>query len=143
MPGAVRVELPEHLQVIPGDGQPAEHLVVGVDRPHPAQVQQRPQQRRGVPFGQHKPVPVGPDRVGRVEPEEALPQHVGDRRDAHRSAGMAGLRPLDGVHAQTADRVDGQRVRVGDGGDHGDSPCYAEVRAGEAATAELCLRAVP
>ena len=48
-----------------------------------------------------------------IEPHHSLPQRVGDGRDAHRRAWMARVRLLDRVHAERADRVDGQRVQVG------------------------------
>ena len=64
----------------------AERLVVGVDRLHPREVQQRVEQHRCVAGGQHEAVAVGPDRVLRVEAQVALPELVGDRRHRHRRA---------------------------------------------------------
>ena len=47
-PGQCESSWRKRLQVVERDGRPAEHLVVGVDRLHAGQVQQRPEQRRGV-----------------------------------------------------------------------------------------------
>ena len=109
---AAGAQLAEGLDVVERDGRPAEHLVVGIDRAHPAQVQERPQQRGRVPLGQHEAVAVGPDGITGVEAEDPLPELVGHRRDAHRGPRMAGLGLLDGVHAQAADGVDGQLVQL-------------------------------
>ena len=111
MARAVGIQLAEGLQVIEGDRGPAEHLVVGVHRPDAGQVQQRPQQRRGVPLRQHEAVPVRPDRITRVEAEEALPQRVGDRGHTHRGSRVTRVGLLNRVHAQGPDGVDRDRVR--------------------------------
>ena len=108
----LRVELAEALDVVEADGGVADDLVVGVDRPHPGEVQQRVEQHRGVAGGEHEAVAAGPDRVGRVEAQEALPERVGDRRERHRRPGMAGVRLLDRVDRERADRVDAELVDV-------------------------------
>ena len=91
----------------------ADDLVVGVDRPDAGQVEQRVEQHRGVAGGEHEAVAVRPDRVGGVEAQEALPERVGDRRQRHRRPGMAGVRLLDRVDRQRADRVDAELVDLG------------------------------
>ncbi len=65
MTGALRAELAEALQVVEGDGGLAEDLVLGVDRAHAGQVEQRPEEGGGVARREHEPVAVRPDRVGR------------------------------------------------------------------------------
>ena len=85
-------------------------LVVGVDRADPGEMQQRVEQHRGVPRREHEAVAVRPDRVGGVEAQEALPEHVGDGGERHRRAGMAGVRLLDRVDRERADRVDRELV---------------------------------
>ena len=113
MTGALRVELTERLEVVERHRGLPEDLVVGIDGAHAREVEQRPEQRRRVAFGEHEAVAVRPDRVLRVEAHEPLPQGVRDRGDAHRRARVARVRLLDRVHAKSADRVDGQRVQVG------------------------------
>ena len=76
------------------------------------QVQHRILQHRGVPVGQHEPVPVEPLRVGRIEPQEPGPQHIGGRGQRHRRPRMAAARLLDGVHRQDPDGIDRQPVQV-------------------------------
>ena len=90
----------------------ADHLVVGVDGAHVGEVEQRVEQHRGVPGREHEAVAVGPDRVGGVEAQEALPERVGDRRQRHRRPGMARVGLLDRVDRQRADRVDAELVDV-------------------------------
>ena len=60
-----------------------------------------------MPGGQHEPVAVAPDRLVRVEAQEALPHRVHHRGQGHRGAGVAGVGRLHGIHAQGADGVDG------------------------------------
>ena len=106
--GALGVQLPEPAQVLQRDRRLADDLVVRVDRLHPGQVQHRIQQRRGVPDRKHEPIPIGPHRQLRVEPQVVLPQLVGHRGQRHRRAGMPRVGRLHRVHRQRADRVDGQ-----------------------------------
>ena len=71
------------------DGGIADDLVVGFDRFDAGQVEQRVEQHRGVAGGEDEAVAAGPDRVGRVEAEEALPEGVGERGERHRGARVA------------------------------------------------------
>ncbi len=107
---ALGVQLSEALQVLEPDRRLAERLVVGVHRLHPGQVQQRVEQRRRVPRGEHEPIPVGPDRQLGVEAKVVLPERVGHRRQRHRGARVPGVRRLHRVHRQGADRVDRELV---------------------------------
>ena len=119
--GAFGVELAEPFEVVEGDRRLAEGLVGRVHRGDPGQVQQRVQQGGRVSGGEDEAVAVGPDRIGRVEPEEPLPQGVGDRCHRHRGAGVARVGRLHGVHAQRADGGDGEVVEVGGVGRRGHS----------------------
>jgi len=60
----------------------------------------------GVPCGEHEPVAVRPLGVRGVVPEVLRVDRVGERREGHRCARMAGTRLLHRVHRQDADRVD-------------------------------------
>ncbi len=93
MAGRERAELAEALDL--GDRH---RLVAG-------EIEQRVDQHRAMAGRQHEAVAVGPGRIGRVEFEVAREQHGRDVGRAHRQAGMAGLRLLDGVHRQRADGV--------------------------------------
>ncbi len=109
---ALRVELAEALDVVEADrGRPLD-LVVGVDRPHAGQEEQRVEQHRGVPRREHEAVAVRPDRVGGVEAQVALPQGVGQRRQRHRRPRVPRVRLLDRVHRQRPDRVDAELIDV-------------------------------
>ena len=89
-------------------GSPVARL--GVDRLHAGEMQHRIEQHRGVAVGQHEAVAIGPDRIVRIEAQEMLPQRVNHRRQGHRRAGMAGIRPA-APHPST--RCGSCRCRVG------------------------------
>ena len=76
------------------------------------EVQESVEQHRAVAGGEHEAIAVGPGGVSGVVLEEARPEDVRHRRRAHREPGMAGLRLLDGVGGEEADRVDAERVEV-------------------------------
>src|ERR1700757_2957012 len=61
---------------------------------------------------QDEAVPIGPKRVGGVKTELLLPQAVSYRGHAHRRARMAGLRLLNRIDRQSADRVDAEMVKL-------------------------------
>ena len=90
------------------------------------QVQQRIQQHRTVPVGEHETVTIGPLRISRIMPEDSIPERYGDVRHAHRHSRVPGARLLDRVDRQHADRIghpaaapasrSGLRVCILDGG---------------------------
>ena len=96
--GARRVELAEVLDVVERD-------VVA------RQVEDRVEQHRRVAAGQHEAVAVGPvGLLGRVLHHPRV-EDVRDRRQRHRRPRVAGVRLLDGVHRERADRVHAQLVQ--------------------------------
>ena len=68
------------------------------------EVEHRVEQHRRVAGREHEPVAVGPVRRRRVVLHDPRPQHVGERRQRHRRAGVAGVRLLHRVHREAADR---------------------------------------
>ena len=106
------VELAESADVVERHGRLPEPLVLGVHGLDARQVEDRPEEHRGVPVRQDEPVAVRPDRVFRVEVHHPVPERVDERREGHRRSGMAGLRLLDRVDRQGADRVDRQLLEV-------------------------------
>ena len=64
---------------------------------------------------QNESVPPRPMGMGWVVVEVVVPQLVGDWSEGHRRAGMAAVGLLHAVHAEGADRVDGE---LGDVGSH-------------------------
>ncbi len=92
VPGGVRAELPEVLQVVDAE------RVTG-------QVQQRIEQHRAVAVRQHEAVAVGPVGMARVVLEVVAPEHLRDVGHAHRHARVPGIGLLDRIHAQRTDRV--------------------------------------
>ena len=112
MTGGTRIELAEALDVIEADGGVSDDLVVGVDRAHAGEEEQRVEQHRGVPSGEHEAVAVGPNWIGRIKAQKALPERVGNWCHRHRRPGMTGASPLDRVNRQRANRVDAELVDV-------------------------------
>ena len=112
VPGRLRVELAEALDVVEADRGLANHLVVRVHRLHPRQEEQRVEQHRGVARREHEAVAVRPDRVLRVEPQEPLPERVRDGRQRHRRPRVPRVRLLDRVDGERPDRVDAEAVDV-------------------------------
>ena len=82
--------------------------VVGQEEHHPAPRRRRYPQRVARVFREHQEgadersgaVAVGPGRVGRIVPQESVPQRVADLGHSHRHAGMAGTGLLHRIHRQ-------------------------------------------
>ena len=66
-----------------------------------------------MPTGQDKPVAAEPVRVVRVVAHHPLEQRVGQRREAHRGAGVAVADLLHGVCGEDPDGVDRPGVQIG------------------------------
>ena len=108
---APAVELPEPLDLLERHRWLAQRLVVFADRLDAGQVEQRIEQHRGMAGRQHEAVAVGPDRVGRVEPQDVLPEVIGHGRHGHRRAGVPRIGGLNRVHREGANRVDAGGVQ--------------------------------
>ena len=67
-------------------------------------------QHRTVAVGQNKAVAARPLGILRIEAQLPRPERRGDVCHAHRHAGVAGLRFLNSIHRERADRV---RHRLG------------------------------
>ena len=89
----LRAELAEMLELVEC------HVLVAKEEKH------RIEQHRAVTGGKHEAVAIRPMRVCGVEFEEARKQHRGDVGRSHGQARMAGIRLLNGVHAQGPYRI--------------------------------------
>ena len=118
MPGSLAAKLTEVADVIERDRRIAQPLVVGIHGPRPGQVEQRPEQHRGVAVREHEAVAAGPDRIHRIEAHDAIPERVDQRRERHRRAGVTGVGRLDRIYRQRPNGVDGELIhlRTGDRG---------------------------
>ncbi len=87
-------------------------MVVGVHGPYPGKVQQRVEKHRRVAGGEDESVAVRPNRIPGIVAQKPLPQAVGDRRQPHGRAGVAGVRRLNGIHGKGPDGVDGEEIQV-------------------------------
>ena len=112
MAGTAAIELPEALDIFQLDGQLAQRFVLRVDGLHAAKMQQRIEQHGGVPVREHETVAVGPDRIFRIEAQIMLPHRIGDGRQRHGRAGMAGVGLLHGIHGESANGVDGKLIEL-------------------------------
>ena len=82
----------QHYSALIGLAAPLAKLLQIIQRQVVAShVQQAVEQRRAVPGGEHKPVPVGSVRVSRVVLEMPRPQRVGHGGCAQRQAGVAAV----------------------------------------------------
>ncbi len=97
MAGGRRAELAEVLEVVERD-------------PVPGQVQDRVQEHRRVPGGEHEAVARGPVGVLGGVAHDPRVEQVGHGRERHRRARMTRVGLLDRVHRQRADGVDAQFV---------------------------------
>ncbi len=112
--GDLHTEGVPELRVARGLGAPgAQRLDVGELQAETAEVQLQVQGEAAVPAGQDEPVAAQPVGVAGVVPHHPLEQRVGQRRQAHRRAGVSVADLLHRVGGQDAHRVDGQRIDVG------------------------------
>jgi hypothetical protein len=58
-------------------------FIVGIDGLDASEMKRGPEQHRGVAIRQHKTIPIGPDRVLRVEVEHPIPDRINERRECH------------------------------------------------------------
>ncbi len=73
----------------------------------PKEVQQRIQQHRAMPGGEHEAVAPQPVRTLGVEAQEVMPKREGEIGAAHRHAGMPGVGLLHTVGGEQAHAVYG------------------------------------
>ena len=118
MARSLGAHLPELLDIVQADRRLPRASALGIDLDHAGQVQQRIQQHRRMPHRQHEAVTVGPIGMFRVVAQEAAPQRIAHRSQAHGRARMAGIGLLHGVHRQGAKGVDALRVDSGGGMGH-------------------------
>ena len=112
MPRRLAVELAEMADVVERDRRLAQPLVLRIHRAGARQMQDGPQQHRGMAVRQDEAVAIGPDRVLRIEAHDPVPERVDQRGQRHRRAGMARLRLLDGIDGKGADRIDRQLIEL-------------------------------
>ncbi len=113
MAGTLAAKLAKPFDVVERNRGLARPLVVRVDGLDAGEMEHGVKQHRGMAVGQHKTIAIRPNRIVGIEPQEVLPDRVDHRRQSHRRAGVAGLRLLDSVHCQGANRVDAQAIDTG------------------------------
>ena len=80
------------------------------------QMEQAVDQRRTVAGRKHEAISIEPERIARVVLEEILENDVPHRRGAEWQTGMTGIRLLNGVDREGANRVDRERFKLSIGG---------------------------
>ena len=99
VPGRLRLPLAEALQLF-------ERQVVA------GEVERAVLEDAGVPRAQDEAVAVGPLRIRRAVIHHLRVEEVGERRERHRRSRVTGVRLLDRVHRERANRVDRQLFDV-------------------------------
>ncbi len=106
------IQLAEGFDVVEADGGLARLFAVGVDFADTGHVQKAVEQHRGVTARQDETVAVRPVGPVWIVAQEARPQRIGGRRQAHRRARVTGLGLFDRVHGQGAYGVDAEGIQV-------------------------------
>src|SRR4029453_7428963 len=106
VPRGFAVELAEVPDILEGHRRVTESFVLGVDGLCTGEMEHGPEQHRGVAVREHEPIAVGPDRVLRIEAQDAIPERVHERRECHRRAGVPGLRLLYRIYREGTNGVD-------------------------------------
>ena|SRR5436190_590460 len=68
-----------------------------------------------MPRREHKTIPIGPERIGRIVAKKSLPKRIDYGGEPHRRSGMSGIRPLHRIHREGADGINAQPVARGFG----------------------------
>src|SRR5580658_2596135 len=71
------------------------------------------EERGPVAGRQDEPVSIRPVGVGRVMPEESIPEYVGHRSGPEGEPGMTGLRLFYRIDGEKTEGVDAGRIQVG------------------------------
>ena len=100
------VELTKMADVVECHRRLSEYLVVGIHRLGFRQVEDGPEQHRGMAVRQHKPVAIGPDGILRIETEYAIPKRIDEWRQGHRRTRVSGLGLLNGINRERTNCVD-------------------------------------
>ena len=80
VPRRLAVDLTEAADVVERHRRPPEPLVIGIHGARPGEMQDGPEQHRGMAVREHESIAVGPDRILRIESHHAVPQRVHERR---------------------------------------------------------------
>jgi len=110
--------LPEFLQIIKRQRFARGDIAMRIDRSDSRQMDHRIEEHRCMTARQNESVPIGPQGVCRIVAEDLGPKLECDRCQGHRGPGVSAIGRLDTVHAQRADRVDGQLSEGGGGNGH-------------------------
>ncbi len=108
MARATAARLSKILDIVKRYRLASEFFVGGIGRLDARQMNQGVKQHRSVSAGKHKPIPVEPVGVIRIVAQHLLPQRIRGRSGVQRRAGMTGVRLLDRVDCERANRVDRQ-----------------------------------
>ena len=108
MSRAPAVQLPEAFEIVQSDGEFTGGLILGIHCFDTGQMQDGVEKGGGVACGKDKSIAIRPEGVGRIIAQEFLVQNIHHWRHGHRCAGVARIRLLHGIHAESANGVDGQ-----------------------------------
>src|SRR6185369_13159175 len=100
------VELSETLNVVESYGRFSQSFIFGIHSAGASEMKRRPEQHRSMTVREHEAIPVGPDRILRIESHYSIPERVYQRCQGHRCARMSGLGLLHCVDRKRANGVD-------------------------------------
>src|SRR5262245_23335949 len=108
--GRLAVELAEAADVVKRNRWPPQRFIVLVHGPCAAAMKRRPEEPRSMAVPEYQSITIGPDRILRIEAQDAIPDCVDQRRERHRRAGVPGFGLLHCVDRKRADGVDAQLI---------------------------------
>ena len=97
--GSLALPLAELLQIIESE------IVAG-------EIEHAVEKHRRMAARQNEAVTIHPFRIGGIISQMPGPEHVGERRQRHRCARMAGVRFLNRIHREDANGVDAQSLQI-------------------------------
>ena len=141
MAGTGAMELPKILDVLERDRQALFQAIVVLGHlAHAREMQNGVQQHRGMAARENEAVARRPHRLRGIIAQVVLPKLIGHRRQGHRRSGVAALGLFHCVHAQRADRVDGQKFNAGLGFGDGHEANTRESDSSECKPVSLAVR---
>src|SRR5262245_15423111 len=106
------VELAKSADVVERHRGLPQPFIVGIHGPGAAEMEHRPEQHRSMAVGEDEAITIGPDRILRVEPQDAIPDRIDQRRQCHRRAGMSRPGLLHCVDRKRANGVNAQLIKI-------------------------------
>src|ERR1700733_6013397 len=112
MAGCFAIELAKAADIVKRDRGLAQRFIVGIYRLGAAQMERRPEQHGRMAVRQYETIAIGPDRILRIETEDAISDRIDKRRQGQRSARVACLCLRDRSEEVCANGIDTQLIEL-------------------------------